>query len=323
MSGPTTVSSSPISRPSSASAAGAPPRLPPPPARGSPGGVPSRAGSTVAPRGAGVEERQADRRRIVSEAVLPGCELVGAEAGPAELRARALLERHGVRGSRRGPEMPSSTGAGPDRRATRGPHRRAGPRRRADLAGRGTRANLSAIGRNVPRIVASTAPPPPPPPPPSTRAAPPPPPWIEWLTTRLRRRSLRMLRVVRPCCSQPWPRIAPVRVDTTGPAMYRPPRAGGRWRPSPRTWLATVSGLCLAAVWVSPDFAWVSFAVFVALATTLARASRLPPSWPWRRGPVRSWSVAGPMMGTGLRRSSVRWSVPAAARSSASAARRL
>ena len=31
-----------------------------------------------------------------------------------------------------------------------------------------------------------------------------------------------------------------------------------------------VSGLCLAAVWVSPDFAWVSFAVFVAFATTLA-----------------------------------------------------
>ena len=47
--------------------------------------------------------------------------------------------------------------------------------------------------------------------------------------------------------------------------------AARRWRrPSPRTWLATVSGLCLAAVWVSPDFAWVSFAVFVAFATTLA-----------------------------------------------------
>lgn len=41
-------------------------------------------------------------------------------------------------------------------------------------------------------------------------------------------------------------------------------------RPAPRTWLATLSGLCLGAVWVSADFAWVSFAVFVAFATTLA-----------------------------------------------------
>lgn len=46
--------------------------------------------------------------------------------------------------------------------------------------------------------------------------------------------------------------------------------ARGRWRPSPRTWLAALTGLCLAAVWVSADFAWVSFAVFVVFATTLA-----------------------------------------------------
>ena len=43
--------------------------------------------------GAGVEERQTDRGRVVSEAVLPGFELVGTEAGPAELRARPVLER--------------------------------------------------------------------------------------------------------------------------------------------------------------------------------------------------------------------------------------
>src|SRR5690606_11868447 len=33
--------------------------------------------------------------------------------------------------------------------------------------------------------------------------------------------------------------------------------------------LAGLSLLCLAAVWVSPDFAWVSFAVFVTYANTL------------------------------------------------------
>src|SRR5690606_12687293 len=44
-----------------------------------------------------------------------------------------------------------------------------------------------------------------------------------------------------------------------------------RWRqPSPRWWLAVLSGSCLVAVWVSADFAWVCFAVFVAFATTLA-----------------------------------------------------
>lgn len=49
--------------------------------------------------------------------------------------------------------------------------------------------------------------------------------------------------------------------------------AARRWRrPSQRTWLAVLSGLCLAAVWVSADFAWVSFAVFVTFATTLAPA---------------------------------------------------
>lgn len=34
-------------------------------------------------------------------------------------------------------------------------------------------------------------------------------------------------------------------------------------------WLGALSGLCLAAIWVSADFAWVSFAVFVAFATAL------------------------------------------------------
>ena len=49
--------------------------------------------------------------------------------------------------------------------------------------------------------------------------------------------------------------------------------AARRWRrPSLRTWLVALSGLCLAAVWVSADFAWVSFAVFVTFATTLAPA---------------------------------------------------
>ena len=36
-----------------------------------------------------------------------------------------------------------------------------------------------------------------------------------------------------------------------------------------RAWLAGLSVWCLAAVWVSPDFAWVSFAVFVAIANAL------------------------------------------------------
>ena len=46
--------------------------------------------------------------------------------------------------------------------------------------------------------------------------------------------------------------------------------SASRWpQPSSELWLGVLSGLCLAAVWVSGDFAWVSFAVFVAFATTL------------------------------------------------------
>lgn len=53
-----------------------------------------------------------------------------------------------------------------------------------------------------------------------------------------------------------------------------------------RLWLAGLSLLCLAAVWVSPDFAWVSFAVFVAIANTL------------RPGPAFG-AIAGLAVGTG------------------------
>lgn len=46
------------------------------------------------------------------------------------------------------------------------------------------------------------------------------------------------------------------------------PRALGSRLPPP-VWLGVLSGLCLAAIWVSADFAWVSFAVFVAFASAL------------------------------------------------------
>lgn len=48
--------------------------------------------------------------------------------------------------------------------------------------------------------------------------------------------------------------------------------AARRKQSSLRLWLAALSGLCLVAMWVSPDFAWVAFAVFVTFATTLAPA---------------------------------------------------
>ncbi len=100
-------------------------------------------------------------------------------------------------------------------------------------------------------------------------------------------RSMRMLRVVQHVLFTAMVVIGVVRsvVDdgatavevVTGGALlgwyWAGSEAARRWRrPSLRTWLVALSGLCLAAVWVSADFAWVSFAVFVTFATTLAPA---------------------------------------------------
>ena len=97
-------------------------------------------------------------------------------------------------------------------------------------------------------------------------------------------RSMRMLRVVQHVLFTAMVVLGVVRsvVDDGATAVevviggallgwyWAGSEAARRWRrPSPGTWLAVLSGLCLAALWVSPDFAWVSFAVFVAFATTL------------------------------------------------------
>jgi signal transduction histidine kinase len=51
-------------------------------------------------------------------------------------------------------------------------------------------------------------------------------------------------------------------------------------------WVAGLSLLCLMALWVSPDFAWVSFAVFVTYANVLPPAAAI-------------WAIAAVAVGTG------------------------
>lgn len=88
--------------------------------------------------------------------------------------------------------------------------------------------------------------------------------------------------------------------------------------PLGRLWLAGLILLCLLAVWVSPDFAWVSFAVFVAIANALRPvaafvaiaglavgtggilAARWPEDGNWVGqvvGPLVGASVAGALVG--------------------------
>jgi signal transduction histidine kinase len=97
-------------------------------------------------------------------------------------------------------------------------------------------------------------------------------------------RSLRMLRVVQHVLFTAMVVLGVVRSGlddgaTAGELVAATVLLGWYWvewiapmpwpRPSPRLWLAVLSGSCLVAIWVSADFAWVAFALFVVIATTL------------------------------------------------------